>query len=122
RRNLDSLASSPAITRSIMKASGFKARTVRGHIRILSFCVIATSALFLAALVRGADAASAPVTITETDSSFTLSNGLVSARIEKRSGTLVSLTCQGLELMAQGRGGSVGGYWSSVGRGRPGSQ
>jgi len=105
-----------------MKANGFKARTVRGHIRILSFCVIATSALFLAGSARGADAAPAPVTITETDSSFTLSNGLVSARIEKRSGTLASLTYQGLELMAQGRGGSVGGYWSSVGRGRPGSQ
>src|SRR5207302_10184330 len=36
-------------------------------------------------------------------------------------GTLVSLKYQGLELMAQGGGGANGGYWSSVGRGRPGS-
>src|SRR5437660_6549854 len=66
-------------------------------------------------------APSPPVAISETSDSFTLSNGLVSAIIEKRSGTLISLKYNDLELMAQHLGGANGGYWSSVGRGRPGS-
>jgi rhamnogalacturonan endolyase len=61
------------------------------------------------------------VTVSETTDSFTLSNGLVSAVIEKRTGTLISLKYNDLELMAQHQGGANGGYWSSVGRGRPGS-
>src|SRR6266481_93564 len=64
---------------------------------------------------------SPPVTVSESADSFTLSNGLLSARIEKRSGTLVSLKYIDLEFLAQHQGGANGGYWSSVGRGRPGS-
>lgn len=63
-----------------------------------------------------------PVTLTEEANFFTLANGLLTARIAKRSGTLVSLQYQGLELIAQRGGGANGGYWSSVGRGRPGSR
>src|SRR5215475_5848781 len=66
-------------------------------------------------------APSPPVSVSETADSFTLSNGLLSARIEKRTGTLVSLTYNDLELLAQRQSGANGGYWSSVGRGRPGS-
>jgi rhamnogalacturonan endolyase len=62
-----------------------------------------------------------PVSLSESADSFTLSNGLLSARIEKRSGTLVSLKYNDLEFLAQHQGGANGGYWSSVGRGRPGS-
>lgn len=51
------------------------------------------------------DAVGSPVTITESDSSYGLSNGIVCARISKRSGTLTSLTYQGLETIA-------GGFWS----------
>jgi rhamnogalacturonan endolyase len=65
---------------------------------------------------------SPPVTVSETADSFTLSNGLVSAVIEKPSGTLFSLKFNDLELLAQHQGGANGGYWSSVGRGRPGSR
>src|SRR5882724_8279042 len=69
-----------------------------------------------------AQAANSPVTVSEDDSAFTLANGLLTARVAKRSGVLVSLKYEGLEMMAQGRGGANGGYWSSVGRGLPGSQ
>src|SRR5690349_16236504 len=71
---------------------------------------------------RAAQARSSPpVALFESADSFTLSNGLVSAVIEKRTGTLISLKYNDLELMAQHLGGANGGYWSSVGRGRPGS-
>ena len=62
-----------------------------------------------------------PVTLIQSSNSFTLSNGLISARIEKGTGTLTSLKYNDLELLAQHPGGANGGYWSSVGRGRPGS-
>jgi len=52
----------------------------------------------------------APVTLSEDQSSFTLANGVISARIEKRSGNLVSLKYRDLDLLRQGRG-----YWSLVG-------
>lgn len=60
------------------------------------------------------------VTLSEDDRSFTLFNGLLAARVEKRSGNLISLHYQGVELLAQDHRGASGGYWSSVGRGRPG--
>lgn len=63
----------------------------------------------------------APVTVSELNGHFTLANGLLTAEIRVNSGVLVSLKYHGLELMARGRGGANGGYWSSVGRGHPGS-
>jgi hypothetical protein len=62
------------------------------------------------------------VTVTEKNGILTLANGLISARIAYRSGALVSLEYNGLELLARNHGGSSGGYWSSVGRGRPGTE
>jgi rhamnogalacturonan endolyase len=50
------------------------------------------------------------VTVSEDQSSFTLANGIVSTRIEKRSGNLVSLKYNDLDLLHKGRG-----YWSYVG-------
>jgi rhamnogalacturonan endolyase len=106
-----------------MNAHGLNGRTKK--FRGLS-CLLTVMSAYL---LRGAQADGAPmgadsvpVTVAETDTSFTLANGFLAARIEKRTGTLTSLKYQGLELMAQNRGGSVGGYWSSVGRGRPGSR
>jgi len=61
--------------------------------------------------------AEAPVTLAEDQSSFTLANGYVTARIEKQSGTVVSLTYQDLDLLRRGRG-----YWSSLGGGGAGSR
>jgi rhamnogalacturonan endolyase len=51
------------------------------------------------------------VVISENDSAYTLSNGIVSARVAKRSGDLTSLKYQGLELLAGGSGHPYG-YWS----------
>lgn len=51
------------------------------------------------------------VTITENDLAYTLDNGVVSARVSKRSGDLLSLRYHGLEMLDQGsaRGNA---YWS----------
>jgi rhamnogalacturonan endolyase len=65
-------------------------------------------------------AAGAPVTLTSTEQAFTLDNGLLAARIQKRTGTLVSLRYHGLEMLAQGQAGANGGYWSAVGRSQTG--
>jgi rhamnogalacturonan endolyase len=91
-----------------------------------SCCFSGTWILVLGVFLLGAHAAhtapSPPVAVSESADTFTLSNGLLSARIEKRTGTLVSLTYNDLEFLAQRQSGANGGYWSSVGRGRPGSQ
>lgn len=52
--------------------------------------------------------ASAPVTVTDSGGTYTLANGIVTAKIAKGSGSLVSLVYQGLETLDP-RGG---GYWS----------
>ena len=52
-----------------------------------------------------------PVTLTEDTASYTLANDLVTAKISKRSGDLVSLRYQGLELLVGGSGHAYG-YWS----------
>jgi rhamnogalacturonan endolyase len=81
--------------------------------------------IFVAVLAGGisapqaitADSAPAsPVTLEETDTSFTLSNGLLSARIAKRSGDLVSLKYRNLELLGGGSGHPYA-YWSHAGPG-----
>lgn len=63
-------------------------------------------------------AAQPGVTLSEDANSATLANGIVSARIEKKSGDILSLKYRGLELIGRGRG-----YWSfdaeSEGREKP---
>jgi rhamnogalacturonan endolyase len=64
--------------------------------------------------IRAAEAAAVeagPVTVAETAETYTLSNGIVTAEVSKRSGGLMSLKCRGLEILnADGRG--TPGYWS----------
>jgi len=55
-------------------------------------------------------ASAGEVNLSETPATFTLSNGKITARIEKRSGNLVSLKFAELDLLQGGRG-----YWSQVG-------
>jgi rhamnogalacturonan endolyase len=52
-----------------------------------------------------------PVTVEEDKTSFTLSNGIVSARVSKRSGDLTSLHYQGMEILTD-QSGHAGAYWS----------
>lgn len=51
------------------------------------------------------------VAISEDESSFTLTNGMVSARVSKRSGDLTSLRYKGLELL-DNSSARPSGYWS----------
>jgi hypothetical protein len=81
-------------------------------------CVAA--ALAAACAFTAARAAEAPVTVAEDQATFTLANGVVAAKVSKRSGDLVSLTYQGLELLGGGSGHAYA-YWSHApGRGESG--
>src|SRR5439155_22300209 len=61
---------------------------------------------------RAQDELNAPaVAVEEDQSSFTLSNGIVTARVSKRSGDLTSLQYRGLETLTD-KSGHAGGYWS----------
>jgi rhamnogalacturonan endolyase len=51
------------------------------------------------------------VRVEEDPAAFTLSNGIVTARVSKRSGDLTSLRYKGLEVLTD-QSGHVGGYWS----------
>lgn len=51
------------------------------------------------------------VAVEEDPSSFTLSNGIVTARVSKRSGDLTSLQYKDLETLTD-KSGHAGGYWS----------
>jgi rhamnogalacturonan endolyase len=61
-----------------------------------------------------------PVTLEEDKAGFTLANGFVSARIDKRSGDLVSLKFKDLELLGKASGRPFA-YWSHNGGGSLGS-
>lgn len=66
------------------------------HLLTVLAVVAGTSALIAAAGVPAA----APVTLSETAELFTLDNGIVTARVAKASGDLVSLRYQGREMLA----------------------
>ena len=53
----------------------------------------------------------APVTVTDEEGSYLLANGIVTARVSKRSGDLVSLRYKDVETLSGGSG-HVYGYWS----------
>ena len=63
-------------------------------------------------LLTGMVVEAGDVTIVEDDRSFVLANGVVSIRVEKRTGNLTSLTYDGSDVLRPGRG-----YWSFVGGG-----
>jgi rhamnogalacturonan endolyase len=62
-------------------------------------------------LTAAAASGSPPVTLAEDADSFTLANGLVSARILKSNGDIRSLKFKGVEIFTD-RSGHAGGYWS----------
>jgi rhamnogalacturonan endolyase len=51
------------------------------------------------------------VTVQQDDASFTLSNGIVTAKIAKRNGDIISLVYKGIETLTD-KSGHAGGYWS----------
>lgn len=66
--------------------------------------------LFLAATLL-ANGAPARVTVNESESNYTLDNGVITAVVNKCSGDLISLRYQNLELLTGGSGHPYG-YWS----------
>ena len=59
----------------------------------------------------GTPEAQPPVTVQEDQSSYTLANGILTARISKQSGDLTSLVYKGIELLTD-KSGHAGAYWS----------
>jgi rhamnogalacturonan endolyase len=72
------------------------------------FAIIIAAACLGGGMARGANGAAA-VTLSEGPRDYTLDNGIVTARIAKRSGDLESLMYQGRELLGSAR---PAGYWS----------
>src|SRR5580658_9213106 len=77
-----------------------------------AFAFVAAGLLILAGRAAAAPT-SAPVSVTiaEDDTSYTLSNGIVTAHISKRSGDLTSLQYNGTETLTD-QSGHAGAYWS----------
>lgn len=79
--------------------------SLRSISRLAAACG-ATWVMTLGAIVRAGD-----VTVSEDQTSFTMSNGTVTARVLKRSGDLVSLVYKGTETLTD-KSGHAGAYWS----------
>ncbi len=69
------------------------------------------SLLLAGRAVAAPTSAPSSVTIQEDDASYTLSNGIVTAHISKRSGDLTSLQFNGTETLTD-QSGHAGAYWS----------
>jgi rhamnogalacturonan endolyase len=67
------------------------------------------SSLFLATATARAQAQG--VTVSEDASSFTMSNGVITARVLKRNGDLISLIYKNIETLTD-KSGHAGAYWS----------
>jgi hypothetical protein len=81
----------------------------------LRFAAIALAFLFPAILQAAPQSA---VTVSEDDNSYTLANGIVTARVSKSSGDLISLKYNGLEMLDAGSQ-RQSGYWEqNTARGR----
>ena len=63
-----------------------------------SFCAALALSLGLITAAH-AQAKSAPVTLAEDDSAYTLSNGIVIVRVDKKSGDLLSLKYKDMEML-----------------------
>jgi rhamnogalacturonan endolyase len=75
--------------------------------KLIRIVVAIIFAMFAPAIL----AATTPVGISQDNNSFTLSNGIVSARISKTSGDLLSLKFKGMEML-DANSGHPPGYWS----------
>ncbi|MGA2232828.1 MAG: polysaccharide lyase family protein [Tepidisphaeraceae bacterium] len=76
--------------------------------------VVCLVAGVVAGPARAADVTAAPVTLTEDAQFYTLANGILVAKIDKRSADLASLNYHGLEMLQSGEG-RTNGYWSLPG-------
>ena len=79
--------------------------------RIILAAALLATLRFTAVPPTTLTAQTARVSVTEDGSSFTLSNGIVTARILKSNGDIRSLQYKGTEILTD-RSGHAGGYWS----------
>ena len=80
----------------------------------ISIFGVASSLLWVsigAAALSAAQETRQGVTLTETPDTYTLANGIVTAKVQKRSGSLASLVYQGIEMLDPDAR-HAGGYWS----------
>lgn len=69
-------------------------------------------AAFLVASASLAQGQGPGVKVTQTNETFTMDNGVVTATVSKRTGDLVSLTYKGVETLTPDSGGHSAAYWS----------
>ncbi len=77
-----------------------------------TLAAVLTLGVFLTS-ARAAD--EKPVTVADDGTNFTLANDVVTAKVSKRAGDLVSLKYKDLEML--GASGHAGGYWSHAAAG-----
>jgi rhamnogalacturonan endolyase len=87
-------------------AKEFSMRCTR-HIAATALAVVIGTSL----APLGALAQNPRVTVAEDESVFTLANGVMTARVSKKSGDLVSLQYKGTDML-NAKSGHAGGYWS----------
>lgn len=91
------------------------------------FIFLGSSLLGLVVLLAAVAASAAPppslpaVTITELPDAYTLANGIITAKVQKRSGSLASLVYQEIEMLDSDRR-HPGGYWSHSAAGPKGAE
>jgi rhamnogalacturonan endolyase len=68
-------------------------------------------ALTLSSLCRAQPSGGDNVTVNEDDTSYTMSNGIVTAKVLKKSGDIISLQYKGTETLTD-QSGHAGAYWS----------
>jgi rhamnogalacturonan endolyase len=79
--------------------------------RFTTFLAAFIIALACSSLSRAQNAAGDGVSVTEDAASFTLSNGIVTAKVLKRNGDILSLQYHGTETLTD-QSGHAGAYWS----------
>ena len=95
-----------------MQINSLKLNKISNILAVLILTVIfPNAALCRARIARKSTAGEPDVTVTDKGSTVVMSNGIVSATIEKSSATITNLTYDGINLLANGyEGGKV--YWS----------
>ena len=73
----------------------------------LATFLVAMASCTICRAAGGGDA----VTVTEDDASYTMSNGIVTAKVLKKSGDIISLQYKGTETLTD-QSGHAGAYWS----------
>jgi rhamnogalacturonan endolyase len=83
--------------------------------RFARYCTLVVASLGVAVAAHAQKAAGDKVTVTDDGAAYVLSNGIIDARVEKKSGDLISIKYKGTEMTATLPGQPPGreyAYWS----------